>query len=99
MKSLKNKSKIEELFSSSAKKVNTPSVRARFIKGDGEVLISVPSKIFKRAVDRNRLKRLMRESLKDKYLDGVDLALVYNKSIIEDFDTIKKDIDKIFEII
>lgn len=99
MKSLKNKSKIEALFTSTSKKVNTPSVRARFIDGDGEILISVPSKIFKRAVDRNRLKRLIRECLKEKDTKGKDIALIYNKSIVTDFLTIKKDIDKIFEVL
>lgn len=98
MKSLKNKSKIEELFTSSCvKKAYSTSVRARFVKGDGEVLISVPSKIFKRAVDRNRIKRLIRESIKDKKVANQNIALIYNLSEISDFSTIKKDINKIFD--
>lgn len=97
MKSLKNKSKIDELFTTNCGKLYTPTVKARFISGDSEVLISAPSKIFKKAVDRNRIKRLMKESIRTKMIEGFTIAFIYNSSKIEDFKTIDKDIQKIFD--
>ena len=97
MKSLKNKSKINELFTSNSRSIYTPTVKARFISGDSEVLISTPIKLFKRAVDRNRIKRLIRESLKTKLNKGFTIALIYNSSKIETFEDIDKDIKKIFD--
>ena len=97
MKSLKNKSKIDELFSTNSRKVYTPTVRARFISGDSEVLITAPTKLFKRAVDRNRIKRLMKESIRTKMIEGFTIAFIYNSDKIEDFKTIDRDIKKIFD--
>lgn len=97
MKSLKNKSKINELFTPKSKKISTPTVSARFISGDSEVLVSAPTKLFKRAVDRNRVKRLMKESIRTKMVEGYTMAFIYTSSKIEDFKTIDKDIQKIFD--
>ena len=97
MKSMKNKSKIDELFTSNSKKIYTPTIKARFIAGDSEVLISTPMKLFKRAVDRNRVKRLIRESLKTKTNKGFTIALIYNSTKIESLETIDGDIKKIFD--
>jgi len=46
-----------------------------------QILISVPRKNFKRAVDRNKIKRLIRESYRKNKMPLVDMAL-RNKSII-----------------
>lgn len=97
MKALKNKSKIDEIFTSKGKSAYTPTVKARFVSGEGEVLITVPTKLFKRAVDRNRLKRLMRESIRTKDMKQMNIALIYASSKIEDLKTIDSDIKKIFE--
>jgi ribonuclease P protein component len=96
MKSLKRKSEIERLFSKEATKINTLSIRARVVSGEGEILISVPSKTFKRAVDRNRLKRLIRESLKSKILTDKNLGLIYSRTDIIGLKEIQSDIDRIF---
>ena len=98
MKSLKNKSKIDELFTSNSKKIYTSTIKAIFTKDvDSEVLISVPIKIFKKAVNRNKIKRLMRESIRLNMIEGFTIAFIYNSNKIEDFKTINKDIKKIFE--
>ena len=64
MKPLKDKKIIDRLFIE-GKKIYTPSINVRFLICESQVLISVPTRIFKRAVDRNKVKRLIRESLKD----------------------------------
>lgn len=97
MKSLKDKSKIDELFSSEAKRIGTPTIASRFVKGDGEVLITVPIKNFKRAVDRNRLKRLIRETLRNREMKGMNGAFIYVGKDIADIGTIERDVRKIFE--
>jgi ribonuclease P protein component len=95
MKSLKSKSIIDELFTSGRKSYNK-TVNARFLPGESEVLISVPMRLFKRAVDRNKIKRLMRESARKYENRGYFIALIYNSEKIENFKTIDDDINKIF---
>ena len=64
------------------------------------ILISVPKRLFKRAVDRNYLKRRIRESyrlLKDQFLQdcNVDILFVYRSKEIYDYDLIKSKIEEI----
>ena len=68
------------------------------------VMISVPKKKLKLAVDRNRTKRLMREAFRlNKHLFdarllpencSIDLALVYLKNELSDYTTIEKAVRK-----
>lgn len=95
MKSLKDKKTIEKIFSD-GKKIYTPTINAKFISGSPEIMISVPIRLFKKAVDRNRLKRLIRESVRNKSNDKFSIALIYNSDKIESFDVIEKDVNKIF---
>lgn len=95
MKSLKDKKVIDRLFSE-GRKIYTPTVNAKFISGEPEVMISVPIRLFKRAVDRNRLKRVIRELVRNKVNSQFSIALIYNSNKIESTELIEKDINKIF---
>lgn len=95
MKSLTNKKVIAELFIT-GRKIYTTTVNARFIKGEPEVMISVPIRLFKRAVDRNRIKRIIREIIRNKENSGYSIALIYNIDKIENIKDIERDINKIF---
>lgn len=70
---LTGKKKIEELFKEGSS-FYLPAFQIRFFSGPDEqkthqVLISVPKRNFKRAVDRNLLKRRIREAYRlNKYL-------------------------------
>ena len=95
MKTLKDKKVIDRIFSE-GKKIYTPSVYAKFIEGDSEVLIIVPIRLFKRAVDRNKIKRMIRESVRTQTNKNLSIALVYNSDKLEDFNKIRNDVEKIF---
>lgn len=68
------------------------------------VLISIPKKRLRSAVDRNRMKRLTREAyrLNKHLLDGIflgreahiDLAFIYVKDTLSDFTTVEKGVRK-----
>jgi ribonuclease P protein component len=66
MKPLKGNKKIEELFSSGEKRSSSSFVCKYLNKNIEEVfvVISVPKKLFSRAVDRNKIKRRIREVLR-----------------------------------
>jgi ribonuclease P protein component len=95
MKSLKDKNIINDLFIS-GRKIYTLTINAKFLPGEPEVMVSVPIRLFKRAVDRNAIKRMIREAARTKINPGLSIALVYNSNKIEDFITIESDINKIF---
>lgn len=65
---LKSRKQIELLFKN-GRRINEPGIRALYMLQDAEsepyllqLGVSVSSRNFKRAVDRNRIKRLLRES-------------------------------------
>lgn len=62
---LKGRKQIQQLFAEGKTMVRYP-VKLVYLKNEGEqrhkVAVSVPKRNFKKAVDRNRLKRLLRES-------------------------------------
>ncbi len=63
--SLKNKRDIDRLFTMDAKGVTVGNVIIKTVDGGTPgYLFAVSSKKFKRAVDRNRIKRLMRDEVK-----------------------------------
>ena len=70
MNIIKDKKVITKIFEStnSTKKYND-SFKVIQIEGNDGVLISVSKKLFKRAVDRNRIKRLIKEAIRNKTIN------------------------------
>jgi ribonuclease P protein component len=64
MKSLKNKNVIKKVFSEGKKITKYPLVMSVLDIDTKGFLVTTSSKKFKRAVDRNLIKRYMREGLK-----------------------------------
>ncbi len=97
--SLKYKKDIDNLFSV-GKSVNGGIILAKIIDTTSETkfLFAVSSKNFKRAVDRNYIKRLMRESvskMKESFTNK-HIAFIYiNKDKIADCKDVNNSIESI----
>jgi ribonuclease P protein component len=91
---IKNKREIDTLFTKGRNLIGK-IVMIKFIDSDEpKYLVTAPIKNFKRAVDRNRIKRLLRESIKNTKLSK-NIAIIYISKEIESLDDIKNDIDKL----
>ena len=109
---LKSRKSIEALFQS-GKRVQVDDWRAFYLfrsTSGIQLGVGAPSRYFKKAVDRNRIKRLIREayridqqrwkeSLQTKQ-PGMDLFILYTGKELPDFRSVQKGliklIDKIF---
>lgn len=84
---------------------NIPGFRFCYLSGNqldyNRIMVSVPKKIFKRAVKRNLLKRRIRESwrLQKETLNatGVDILFTYSTKEILKFEDIQAAIAKVIE--
>ena len=100
-----SKTLISELLAK-GKHGNVPGMRYLVRKNTGcehaRILVSVPKKIFKRAVKRNLCKRRIREAFrKQKHMltceNGVDILFMYSSKEILDYQTIYTTIGLIIE--
>ena len=93
-----NNTEIDNLFKT-GKKSYGKILKVISVAGNGEVIISAPIKTFKRAVDRNRVKRLIREAIREAIRE-VDFSnkntfIIYNIAEIKTLQEIKEDLKKI----
>lgn len=62
--------------------------------------VIISAKVSKKAVERNRLKRQIREALRElnkKLLQGFDLAIIVSPNLLKsDFKAIKNELEKVF---
>lgn len=90
---------ISMLYSKGSKKHAYPILsvwRKRDDDKPARIVISVAKKRFHHAVDRNRVKRLIRAAYRNnKFMDGYDVALIYISSQIEEFYKIENSIKKL----
>lgn len=89
-----NKAQIDNLFKNGNKSYGK-ILKVVSVHGTGEVIISAPIKTFKRAVDRNRVKRLLREAIREVDLSKVNAFVIYNISEIKSISEIIEDLKKI----
>lgn len=83
---------------------NVPNMRYLCLKNNGKefnrIMVSVPKKLFKRAVKRNLLKRRIRESYRKQKHDinlksGVDLLFMYSTKEVLSYEEIYKTVGQI----
>ena len=89
-----NKTQIDNLFKT-GKKSYGKILKVVSLPGTGEVIISAPIKTFKRAVDRNKVKRLIREAIREIDFYKFNAFVIYNISEIKTLDEVKEDLKKI----
>lgn len=104
---LKSKKAIEALFSEGQSYVSHPIRIVYCIKpkedNDCKIGVSVAKKRFKHAVDRNLLKRRIREAyrLNKAILEhsdvSIDALFIYTSSKIKDFDVINKSMQEVLQ--
>ena len=86
---------VDNLFKS-GRRLYSPLIKVVYLPAkEKEIIISAPIRVFKRAVDRNRIKRLIRESLKDLEIGNFHVAIIYNGSKVESFENVKADVEKV----
>lgn len=84
---------------------NIPGFRYCYMTDNGleinRIMVSVPKKLFKRAVKRNLLKRRIRESWRlqkqSMNASGVDILFTYSTKDILEFQEIQRSVAKIIE--
>ena len=84
---------------------NIPGFRYCYMTDNGldfnRIMVSVPKKLFKRAVKRNLLKRRIRESWRlqkqSMKASGVDILFTYSTKDILEFQEIQSSVAKIIE--
>lgn len=92
---LKNKSEIDSLFKN-GKYISDNIIMIKWLdSSDTKFLFAVSSKKFKRAVDRNKVKRLMRESVSKLSIVGKSIAIVLVGDSLPTFNEINKSITKL----
>jgi ribonuclease P protein component len=89
-----NKTEIDNLFKT-GKKSYGKILKVVSVAGNGEIIISAPIKTFKRAVDRNRVKRLIREAIREVDFSNKNSFIIYNIAEIKTLQEIKEDLKKI----
>ena len=101
---LKSKKLIEKLFSE-GKSVTEFPLRLVYLSTEfpNKVGVSVSKKNFKRAVDRNRIKRLLRESYRhnkkmliDNKISGYALMIIYIGKDLPDYKLVSAKTQKLF---
>jgi len=94
--------RISEIFRNGSVIYNYP-LKVLYLPNDlneSRVVISVPKRVFKRAVKRNYVKRVIRESLRlqrfDSFSDiGFDLCIIYTDKELPLFKFINKKIEDV----
>ena len=92
---LKGKIEIDNLFETGTP-VSSDFIFAKVLSSDStKFLFAVSSKKFRRAVDRNRIKRLMREVTRKIDVSGVKIAFIYTGKSLPTYSEVESSINTI----
>lgn len=94
---LKSNRDIKDLFEN-GKSISNGVILSKILESnDLKFLFAVSSKKFKRAVDRNRIKRLMREVVRKSDINGFKIAFIYNGNSLPSYLEVESSIKNIIE--
>jgi ribonuclease P protein component len=92
---MRGKSDIDNLFEK-GKYLSDGFVMIKFLDSEStKFLFAVSSKKFKRAVDRNKIKRYMKESVRGLIVSKKNIAIVYVGVGVPELSDIKESITKL----
>jgi ribonuclease P protein component len=97
--SLKHKKEIGTIFTKKAFNIYDDRIKLRAIESkETKIMISVPNRLLKRAVDRNRVKRLIREVLRtNEITKNYNISFIYNIDYVVELGEIKESIDNLLK--
>jgi ribonuclease P protein component len=94
MKNTLNKQEINTLFEK-GKWITTNNIKAVYLLSTSfNYMVSGPKKNFKKAVDRNKIKRHLRATLK-KCSKPISIALIYSSKDINSLTLVDKEVEQI----
>jgi ribonuclease P protein component len=97
MNTLKSKKEIEILFDK-GRSVSNGKFLLKFLESEStEFLFAVSSKKFPRAVDRNRIKRLMREVCRKLKVERKTITIIYNGISVPNFEEVNNSIKNLIK--
>lgn len=86
---------MDNLFNS-GRKIYTKSFKLVWMESDeSNVIISAPIKIFRKAVKRNRVKRLVREAIRGLDFSNKNIFIIYTSKNIISLQNIKDELCKV----
>jgi len=89
------KSEMDTLFNS-GRKIYTKSFKLVWMESaESNVIISAPIKIFRKAVKRNRVKRLVREAIRGLDLSNKNIFIIYTSKNIISLQDMKDELCKV----
>ena len=97
MNTLKSKKEIEILFGK-GKSVSNGNFLLKFIESEStQFLFAVSAKKFPRAVDRNRIKRLMKEVVRKVIIKNKSIAIIYTGTSVPEFKEVDNSIKNLIK--
>ena len=97
MNILKSKKEIQKLFES-GKTISNGFFLFKFIESESSnFLFAVSSKKFPRAVDRNRIKRLMKEVVREVIIKNKSIAIIYTGTSVPEFKEVDNSIKNLIK--
>jgi len=77
--------------------ISTPNISAIYSNStEFKYMVSAPYKNYKRANQRNKIKRLLREGIYNSDIKNINIAFIYKNTLVINQDIITKEIKEIF---